>query len=53
MAEAQGHNVTGRTEINRVGELGVLNENIVQSVRVRNLLQRVQNHNKETLDTVR
>ena len=52
LARAQGHHVTGRSELNRVGELYVLNENIVQSVGVGNLLERIENHNKDSLKTV-
>ena len=52
LARAQGHHVTGRTDLNRVGELCVLNENIVQPVGVGNLLQGIENHNKDSLNTV-
>ena len=52
MARAQAYDVTGGRELYRVLELHVLHEHVVQSVHVRDLLQGVQHHNKETLHTL-
>ena len=48
-AGTKGHHITDRTELHRVRELSVLYEHVVQSVHVRDLLQGVEDYNKETL----
>ena len=53
MSRSQAYDVTGRSELHRVLELDVLHEDVVQPVHIRDLLQGVQHHHKETLHTVR
>ena len=51
VSRSQAYDVTGRSELHRVLELHVLHEDVVKPVHVRDLLQGVQHHHKETLDS--
>ena len=52
VSRTQAYDVTGRSELHRVLELHVLHEDVVQPVHIRDLLQGVQHHHKETLHEV-